>query len=493
MNKKTRYTILSVIAIVLVTVAVTYAYWLVTRTQTEENIVTTGCLDISLTDEKNDILLENQFPLSDEEGVTLVPYEFTVTNNCDTPVDYYVALETYDTAETMKASSIKAQIDSETPALLSSKQVLNTTIEGATNSYLLKTGTLQAASDTNTNDSASHTLRIWIDANAPISEMSREFESKISVQVGQDIITSKLCQAATAETVTTGNIPTGEYNNGDEYICEVEDDVFYHFFVISRNDDSVNLIMDRNIAAGGTPATSENLSQTAWCSKEDYDAINTAETLNGTADIIDPNALNCTDGVCVEEGPITALRALYTSVSSWDNVSDNSYSMVVNRYATSSTLGELYIPDPNAQSNALQTAIWTPYTFNADYIKNITQDVNKTTLKARLMTVDEALANGCKYEINTTLSDGTIEKTNVYPNSCPLYLANNLQHKEGFVTGDKVVDINGIRGYWMLTGGGASNGYLIHDNGSINTKKTTQVGHSGIRPVITVALTDFAN
>lgn len=299
-------------------------------------------------------------------------------------------------------------------------------------------------------------------------------------QLSSDVILSKTpskvlsntCVAATATTVTTGNIPQGNYANGDEYICEVKDGVLYHFFVISKDGNNINLIMDRNVASDGFAATKDNLSRVAWISKEDYDAKNAEEAAAGTSDGVEEVASTyCSNNsnVMAEEGAITAINALKLYVSTWDNINNKIYSMSVDPYSSINP-GEVFVPDPEAQSNELQKAIWTPYTLNQ-------------TMKARLMTVAEALENGCRHEINTTNADGSVTKTNV--DSCPRYLTNYLQHKEGWVKGEKVVNINNIRGYWLLNGG-ACLGYIIHDNGSLNSKYTTANNHSGIRPVITL-------
>lgn len=63
-----------------------------------------------------------------------------------------------------------------------------------------------------------------------------------------------ICTPATSETVTVGNIPTGAYQAGDEYICNVNDTLSYSFFVLSKEDinsdgciDQIALILDRNI------------------------------------------------------------------------------------------------------------------------------------------------------------------------------------------------------------------------------------------------------
>ena len=187
-NKKTVITVTSIVAVLLVIIGVTYAYWLVTKTQTNQNIISSGCLDISLSGEKNDIELQDQFPLSDVDGMKLTPYEFTVTNNCTTGVDYHINLESIGTESTaIKASAIKAVINENTPKKLYEYVGTEPTINGAYESYTLLYGTLAGSSTTTTEDTATYELRLWIDADAPISEMNKTYTGKISVSVGQNI------------------------------------------------------------------------------------------------------------------------------------------------------------------------------------------------------------------------------------------------------------------------------------------------------------------
>jgi len=184
-NKKVVYTIIGILSVLLLALAVTYAYWLVTKTQTGENEITAGCLDITISGEKNDIELTNQFPMSDEEGMKLVPYEFTVTNNCNTSVDYQVALEAIgDSSNALSATSLKVALNNNT-MLLSNRGELETTISGSYESRSIGYGTLTATGSNGS--SATYSLRIWIDKDAPISEMNKTFKSRISVTIGQGI------------------------------------------------------------------------------------------------------------------------------------------------------------------------------------------------------------------------------------------------------------------------------------------------------------------
>ena len=184
-NKKVIIAIISVVALLLVLIGVTYAYWLVTKTQTNSNIISSACLDITLDNERDDISLSSQYPMSDEEGMKLTPYTFTVTNNCNTSVDYQIALESIgDEAHAIKASALKVALDNNTK-LYSAYSEVTSTINGSYESRSIGYAKLAAAG--NEGSSVTHSVRIWIDENAPISEANKTFQSKISVTVGQGI------------------------------------------------------------------------------------------------------------------------------------------------------------------------------------------------------------------------------------------------------------------------------------------------------------------
>ena len=184
-NKKKIIAIIAAVGLALVLIGVTYAYWLVTKTQTNSNVISSACLDITLDNESAAISLENQYPLSDEDGMKLTPYTFTVTNKCNTSVDYQIALESLgEEVTSIKSSSIKAALDDDV-RILSDGGAIATTISGAYESNLLGYGTLAAAG--NEGSSKTYSLRIWIDENAPISEANKTFQSKISVTIGQGI------------------------------------------------------------------------------------------------------------------------------------------------------------------------------------------------------------------------------------------------------------------------------------------------------------------
>ena len=80
---------------------------------------------------------------------------------------------------------------------------------------------------------------------------------------------------------------------GAKYECEVKKGTSYNFYVLSKNDDeTINLIMDRNICEDGTPATEENTCLVSYNSSGDAAGV----------------------------GPVTAMTYLNNATSTWKNI-----------------------------------------------------------------------------------------------------------------------------------------------------------------------------
>ena len=90
------YSILGVVTLLIVTLTITYAYWILTRQQTGENVVNTACLNISFTGE-NDITLDKAYPMNPEQLEkflsTETPYHFTIHNECSELASASINLE----------------------------------------------------------------------------------------------------------------------------------------------------------------------------------------------------------------------------------------------------------------------------------------------------------------------------------------------------------------------------------------------------------------
>lgn len=250
-----------------------------------------------------------------------------------------------------------------------------------------------------------------------------------------------ICKPVTEETKTTGNIPEGNLVPGDEYICEVKPGTKYHFFVLSaenvskeiitedtknKNVGVVNLILDRNINSDGTLATevikknSENsvYNVIEWSSEEDYNNANIDSTV-------------CSDVSCNDEGPITVMKFLNNATKSWSNIPNLNGSHQDPNYGTVSLTGKAKLARYN--------------------------DIYYTT--------------GCQ---------------NMVHNTCPLWMVNYLDSSSGYY--ENMKNISKMRGYWLLSAHTPINNeaWIIYYMGDVTTSLVPNSNDVGVRPVITL-------
>ena len=157
-NKKALIIIGALIGI-CVLIGASYAIWRVTLNQTGTNRIVASCLNLTLTNEENIINLQNAYPIYDEEGRTLTPYSFTITNTCDIFTSYIVQLEMSESS-TLPTKYIRAMVNNE--------QILNLNEYEESTDYV-NTGTTEARilarGSLGNGDSEDYTLRLWIDSD----------------------------------------------------------------------------------------------------------------------------------------------------------------------------------------------------------------------------------------------------------------------------------------------------------------------------------------
>ena len=175
-NKKIILLIIGILLVISALVGISYAYYIKSHSQENSNIVKTKCLNFSLTNEKNDINLDEQYPIPDSEGRKLTPYQFTITNTCEQFISYNVNLESLETT-TMDSNAVKVMINNEAPVNLSTLNSTSVSIDSSKDSKILATGSLGSG------DSVDYALRVWMDygTSADTSSMDKVFESKIVV------------------------------------------------------------------------------------------------------------------------------------------------------------------------------------------------------------------------------------------------------------------------------------------------------------------------
>ena len=157
-------------------IGVSYAYWKFTYIAEKTNNATSGCFNIELTDQKDEINLTNAYPITDAEGLKLKPFSFTLRNTCSIFAHYYVNLEMLE-GTTLNSKWVATKINSDAITTLDKYKTTTTTMAGSTESRTIAEGYLGS------DDSVDYTVSFWMDEDATINDdvMNKVFKSKVVV------------------------------------------------------------------------------------------------------------------------------------------------------------------------------------------------------------------------------------------------------------------------------------------------------------------------
>ena len=236
---------------------------------------------------------------------------------------------------------------------------------------------------------------------------------------------------------------------GTEYVCEVKDETFFHFYVLSLQGNKVNLIMDRNICEDGTVdyTRDNNFCRYAWYTE-------------GNASY----------------GPIVAMQKLYNATKNWTNIPNlifiyNDEGERYNRIKSTSKKVEIVAEDGTVNEIEL---------------------IETMPLKARIPKNGEMAGIGCE------IYRSSIDNTSSY-GTCPKWIVKNLRYTDvtDYAGYDKYSNnisseydisiVEHIVGYWNLSSHSSGSSYSIFGEGAIvGDQSTVTTSHHGIRPVITV-------
>ena len=159
MKRKNLLIVLGILIGICVLIGGSYAIWRLTVSQTGQNRILVSCLNLTLTKEENVINLQNAYPIYDEEGRTLTPYSFTITNTCDIFASFVVQLE-MTSHSTLPTQYIRAMVNNEQILNLNEYEESTEYVDSdTTEARILARGALGEG------DSEDYTLRLWIDSD----------------------------------------------------------------------------------------------------------------------------------------------------------------------------------------------------------------------------------------------------------------------------------------------------------------------------------------
>lgn len=174
-NLRNNNKVLAVIllAFIIVMIALAVSSFLFSKKGRNENKITLGKLELTLT-EGNAISLNNTYPMLDEEGLKLTGYTFTLKNTGITDANYSIYLDNVDidTGDTrlddkfIKYSLTKDSVVGDTNSLLTL---------GDNGERVLDTGTLAKDS------SISYNLKLWVTSDIDADIGGQVWKGKLRI------------------------------------------------------------------------------------------------------------------------------------------------------------------------------------------------------------------------------------------------------------------------------------------------------------------------
>ena len=236
------------------------------------------------------------------------------------------------------------------------------------------------------------------------------------------------CVATTCYKSTTAN----SCKAGDIIKYKVNDTDIVTFHVMYDKGTTMTMQSQKNIVRN-----------TPWMGKEDYTNANT-------------DATSCSHDACVDEGPLTAMKALERTTQGWTNVDSQFLTMGRTEF-----IGNL-----NTGCNVYNNCTKLTYSWES----------SPRTGKARMITLQEAVDLGCT-------------DTN---SSCPKWMYNYLSNSTSYggTVNDTALDpatAKGMLGYWTMNASSyyANNAWGISPKG-IAASLNLYSNNYGIRAVVSI-------
>ena len=177
--KKRMLILCIMLAVVLMITGVSYAIFTSYTSQSDANTLAASCMDLEFNGQ-NEINLLNTYPISEGEALEQTPYTFTIKNNCDNYIEYYVIASVISITNKVDSKYVKVSLLGDNDL---NGTVINTLESIATpqslskysitENYILKRG------DGITKDeSRTFNFRMWLDSNNSDIWTSEDVEGK---------------------------------------------------------------------------------------------------------------------------------------------------------------------------------------------------------------------------------------------------------------------------------------------------------------------------
>ena len=188
------------LGLIVLIVGSSYAYYIVNITGNDDNndvAVKTSNINLEISNVSGSLSLCKTYPISDTEGLSCTPYQFTLTNNNNTDLEYYLNLEYQTSApeDTIKAAFATCDDENCTNpnyAISKLSEILdnNDTISSKYTGKLLTSG---KTFGTGTSNKKTYSIILWIDKDSTYEDDTFNASiSAITYTQTQDILSYTL-------------------------------------------------------------------------------------------------------------------------------------------------------------------------------------------------------------------------------------------------------------------------------------------------------------
>ena len=177
--KKRMLILCIMLTVVLMITGVSYAIFTSYTSQSDANTLAASCMDLEFNGQ-NEINLLNTYPISEGEALEQTPYTFTIKNNCDNYIEYYVIASVISTTNKVDSKYVKVSLLGDNDlngAVINTLESIATPQSlskyNITENYILKRG------DGITKDeSRTFNFRMWLNSNNSDIWTSEDVEGK---------------------------------------------------------------------------------------------------------------------------------------------------------------------------------------------------------------------------------------------------------------------------------------------------------------------------
>ena len=177
--KKRMLILCIMLAVVLMITGVSYAVFTNYSSQTDANTLAASCMDLEFNGQ-NEINLLNTYPISEGEALEQAPYTFTIKNNCDNYIEYYVIASVISTTNKVDSKYVKVSLLGDNDlngAVINTLESIATPQSlskyNITENYILKRG-----DGISKDESRTFNFRMWLDSSNKDIWTSEDIEEK---------------------------------------------------------------------------------------------------------------------------------------------------------------------------------------------------------------------------------------------------------------------------------------------------------------------------